>query len=152
MKGHIRRRGENSFELKYEAGVDPRTGKRITKYASVKGTKRDAQVKLAELIASVAKGSHVDNSRITVAEFVRSRIDQWEASGTIQAKTAARYRELNENQIVPHIGAMLLQKVRRFTSSNGIPIYAARAVSALTVRVGSLRLRSATLTGCSPRR
>ena len=38
MKGHIRRRGENSFELKYEAGIDPRTGKRITKYASVKGS------------------------------------------------------------------------------------------------------------------
>jgi integrase len=30
----------------------------------------------------------------------------------ISAKTAARYRELTENQIVPHIGAMALQKVR----------------------------------------
>ena len=81
MKGHIRRRGENSFELKYEAGIDPRTGKRITKYASFKGSKREAQAKLAELLTAVAKGSHIDTSRITVAEFVRSRIDQWEASG-----------------------------------------------------------------------
>jgi integrase len=112
MKGHIRRRGENSFELKYEAGIDPRTGKRITKYASVKGSKREAQAKLNELLVAVAKGSHVDPNKITVAEFVRSRIDQWEASGSISARTAGRYRELNENQIVPHIGAMLLQKVR----------------------------------------
>ena len=57
MKGHIRRRGENSFELKYEAGIDPRTGKRVTKYASVKGTKREAQAKLNELLVAVAKGS-----------------------------------------------------------------------------------------------
>ena len=55
--------------------------KRITKYASFKGSKREAQAKLAELITAVAKGSHVDTSRVTVAEFVRSRIDQWEASG-----------------------------------------------------------------------
>ena len=112
MKGHIRRRGENSFELKYEAGIDPRTGQRITKYASFKGSKREAQAKLAELLTAVAKGSHVDTSKVTVAEFVRSRIDQWEGSGSISARTAGRYRELNENQIVPHIGAMLLQKVR----------------------------------------
>ena len=112
MKGHVRRRGENSFELKYEGGIDPATGKRITKYASFKGSKREAQAKLAELITAVAKGSHVDTSKVTVAEFVRSRIDQWEAAGDITARTAGRYRELNENQIVPHIGAMLLQKVR----------------------------------------
>ena len=110
--GHIRKRGKNSFEIKYEAGIDPRTGQRITKYASFKGSKREAQAKLAELITTVAKGSHIDRSKITVAEFVRSRIDQWEASGSISAKTALRYRELNENQIVPHIGAMVLQKVR----------------------------------------
>ena len=110
--GHIRRRGENSWELKYELATDPRTGKRITKYASFKGTKREAQAKLAELITAVAKGSHIDRSRVTVTEFVRSRIDQWEASGSISAKTAVRYRELNENQIVPHIGAMVLQKLR----------------------------------------
>ena len=63
MKGHIRRRGENSFELKYEAGIDPRTGKRITKYASFKGSKREAQAKLNELFVAVAKGSHVDTEQ-----------------------------------------------------------------------------------------
>ena len=111
MKGHIRRRGENSFELKYEGGVDA-TGKRITKYASFKGTKREAQAKLAELITAVAKGSHVDTSKVNVTELVTQRIDQWEASGEITARTAARYRELLTNQITPFIGAMLVQKVR----------------------------------------
>jgi integrase len=112
MKGHIRRRGENSFELKYETGTDPRSGKRITKYASVKGTRREAQAKLNELLVAVARGSHVDPNKVTVAEFVRSRIDHWEASGNISARTAERYRELAENQIAPHLGAMVLQKLR----------------------------------------
>ena len=40
MKGHIRQRGKNSFELKFDAGRDPATGKRRIQYASFKGTKR----------------------------------------------------------------------------------------------------------------
>jgi hypothetical protein len=35
MTGHIRRRGARSFEIKYEAGVDPRTNKRVTRYQSL---------------------------------------------------------------------------------------------------------------------
>jgi integrase len=113
MSGHIRRRGERSWELKYDLGTDPRTGKRIIKYVSFKGGKRQAQAKLTELLAAVAKGSHVEPTKVTIAEFVRGRIDQWEAAGKISARTAARYRELNENQIAPFIGAKALQKLSR---------------------------------------
>jgi integrase len=111
MKGHVRRRGANSFELKYEAGVDPRTGQRITKYRSFKGTKREAQDELVRLMESVRRGDHVDPSKLTVAEFVSGRVTQWEASNKISAVTAERYRQLLDNQIVPHIGAKLLQKL-----------------------------------------
>jgi integrase len=113
MTGHVRRRSASGFEIKYEAGTDPRTGKRVTKYVSFRGSKRQAKAKLIELLDTVAKGSHVDPSKTIVAEFVRSRIDQWEASDKISARTAARYRELNENQIAPHIGGKVLQKLRR---------------------------------------
>jgi integrase len=111
MKGHIRQRGKHSWELKFDAGRDPATGKRIIQYQSFKGTKREAQIKLASLIASVDQGSFVEPSKITIAEFVRTRIDAWENAGAITARTAQRYRELTENQIV-HIGAKPLQKLR----------------------------------------
>jgi hypothetical protein len=48
-----------------------------------------------------------------VGEFVRSRVTQWEGAGTITARTAERYRQLTENQIVPHIGNTLVQKLTR---------------------------------------
>ena len=111
MSGHIRRRGERSFELKFDAGRDPATGKRIVRYQSFKGTKREAQIKLASLIASVDQGSFVEPSKITIIEFVRQWVDGWETAGAISAKTAQRYRELTENQIM-HIGAKPLQKLR----------------------------------------
>jgi integrase len=110
--GHIRRRGESSWELKYDVGTDPRTGQRQTRFVSFKGTKREAANLLAELLAAVAKGSHVDPNKITIAEFVRDRIDQWEASGDITARSAERYRELSRHQIEPFLGAKPLQRLR----------------------------------------
>jgi hypothetical protein len=37
MKGHIRRRGQASFELKFDLGRDPVSGKRRVRYQSFKG-------------------------------------------------------------------------------------------------------------------
>jgi integrase len=113
MTGHVRRRGSRSWELKFDVGTDPATGIRKTRYASVKGTKREAQIKLAALITSVGAGSYVEPSKSTVADFVRARADQWEAAGDISARTAQRYRQLVENQIAPHLGAKALQRLTR---------------------------------------
>jgi hypothetical protein len=37
MTGHVRRRGKSSWELKFDLGNDPLTGKRLTRYHSSKG-------------------------------------------------------------------------------------------------------------------
>jgi integrase len=111
--GNITRRGAHSWRIKYEAGErDPLTGKRRTRFVTVRGTKRDAQTKLRELLTEIDKGSYVEPSKLTVAEHVRARVIHWEAAGEISAKTAERYGELIENQIVPHIGDKTLQKLK----------------------------------------
>jgi hypothetical protein len=110
--GHIRPRGKNSWELKFESGPrDPVTGKRKIQYVSFRGTKREAQVKLAGLIAAVGDATYIEPSKLTVAAHVRARVDYWEASGAISARTAQRYRQLVDGQIAPHIGARFVQKL-----------------------------------------
>ena len=47
MTGHIRRRGAQSWELKFDAGRDEKTGRRTTQFHSFRGTKKEAQFKLA---------------------------------------------------------------------------------------------------------
>jgi integrase len=111
MTGHIRRRGERSWELKFDTGADPLTGKRQIRYHSVKGTKREAQAKLIELLNDAARGTLVDYSKETLANFL-TRWDRDWAANNVSPKTAERYRQLIVNQIVPHIGAMPLQRVR----------------------------------------
>jgi integrase len=111
--GHITKRGKNSWRLKFDDGRDPATGKRKIQYRTFRGTKREAQIEMAKVITSVGTGSYVEPSKTTVADFVRARVTQWEAGGGISARTAARYRQLVENQIVPHLGVKPVQKLTR---------------------------------------
>ena len=101
MKGHIQQRGKNSWRLKFDAGRDEKTGKRKTQFHTFRGSKRQAQVKLAELIASVSQDTFVEPSKTTVAQWVRARVDLWESAGEISARTAQRYRQLVEHQTPP---------------------------------------------------
>ena len=112
MTGHIRRRGKQSYELKFDAGQDEKTGKRLTQFHTFHGTRKEAEFKLAELIASVGKGTYAVRSTITVYQHVAARIDQWEGLGKITAATAERYRGLLENQIKPHVGDFQIQKLK----------------------------------------
>jgi integrase len=112
MKGHLRERSPGHWAIVIDVR-DPQTGRRKRKWHSFKGTKREAQVKKAELIAALSQGTYVERSKVTVADFVRSRIDQWEADITISARTAQRYRQLAKKQIAPHLGARPLQKLTR---------------------------------------
>jgi integrase len=103
--GGLQQFAPNKFRIRYRV-----KGKRHTQMFD--GTKEEAEAKIRDLLGSADKGQFVEPSKIVVADFVRSRVDHWEASGEITARTADRYRELVENQIVPHLGAKLVQKLR----------------------------------------
>ena len=108
-RGHIRRRGRQSWELKFDLGVDPRTGKRQTRYHSFKGSKREAQAELTRLLSTMDMGSYVDISKVTVADF----LDRWErdwASMNVSPKTF-EYRQLIKLNVIPHIGSVSVQKI-----------------------------------------
>jgi integrase len=110
MKGHIQKRG-NHWRLKFDLGSDPATGRRLTRYISFRGSKREAQKELARIISQVSTGTFVDPSKLTLADYLRDWVSQAETK-SIGAKTAERYRGLIENQIIPHLGAVQLQKLR----------------------------------------
>jgi hypothetical protein len=109
--GHIQRRGKSSWRLKFEGERDPETGRRKTQYVTYRGAKAKAKLKLAELVAAVGGGSYVESTKLTVGDHVLARIDQWEASEAISARTAQRHRQLANSQIILHIGSRLVQKL-----------------------------------------
>jgi integrase len=89
MKGHVRLRGaNNSWAIVLDArGED---GRRRRKWHSFRGSKREAQVRCAELIAESQSGGAVDKTKITVSEFLDRIQRDWLPLHATPA-SAARY-------------------------------------------------------------
>jgi integrase len=105
-RGSIRRRGKASWELKFD--VRSEDGGRRTKYVNVKGKRSDAERELIRLLSAIDTGTLVEPSKLTVAGHLRAWLD----AADVQPKTLERYRALAEQQITPHLGAVLLQRLR----------------------------------------
>ncbi|MGA8691922.1 MAG: hypothetical protein WB662_18970 [Methyloceanibacter sp.] len=112
MRGNITRRGKSSWRLKFDSGTDAVTGNRQTRYVTVRGKRRDAEQELARLLNEAHNGTLIQPAKVTVAEYLRARVVQWEASEKISTKTSERYHELIENQIIPHLGTVPVQKLK----------------------------------------
>src|SRR5262245_55434732 len=106
MRGSVQRRGRQSWRIKYDL---PGAAKRETRYVTVRGTRRDAERELAKLMHAVHDGTLVEPSKATVADYLHLWLGN--AHG-LAGKTLERYRQLAEQQIVPHVGALALQKLR----------------------------------------
>jgi integrase len=118
MTGHIRRRGAKSWELKFDIEAASGTGKRVTRYHSFKGTKREASSELVRLKDAANRGDYVDPVKTTLSDF----LDKWEgwAATQVSGKTLERYRELASLHIRPHLGAIRIQRLK---TSNVTELY-----------------------------
>ena len=93
MRGHIRKRGDRSWAIVVDAGFDVDTGKRRQKWISVKGTKKDAEKKLAEVVRDLDTGTLVEPSRITMSSY----LDQWMrdyVATSVRPRTARGYKTI----------------------------------------------------------
>ena len=109
MRGHIRQRSPGHWAIILDIHKD---GQRKRKWHAFKGTKREAQAECARLITAMKEGAYVEANKLTVGQYLIERLAQWETSKKIGHKTAERYRELINNQIIPHLGGKQLQKLR----------------------------------------
>lgn len=110
MRGNITRRGQSSWRLKFDLGRDPATGKRLTEYVTVRGTKKEAQAELTRRLNQFEEGQYVLRTGETVAEYAR----HWLAAiapANASAKTLERYGEIVEKHIIPQLGNTVLQKL-----------------------------------------
>jgi integrase len=109
-QGHIRRRGLQSWELKFDLGRDPVSGKRLTRFVAFKGTRRKAQAELNRLLSRCNEGNYADPTKMSVAEY----LEHWlivNIDRRLGSKTATRHRGIVRHQIVPRIGQIPMRKL-----------------------------------------
>ena len=109
-QGHIRQRGPQRWELKFDLGRDPTTGKRLSRYVNFNGTKREAQAELNRLLSRRNEGTYVDPTKMSVAEY----LEHWltvDIDRRVARKTAVRHRQLVQRHIAPRLGALPMRKL-----------------------------------------
>ena len=110
MPGSLRKRGEQTWEVRSELGRDPDTGKRRFRYQYVQGTKKQAEQALTATLHRRDTGTDVVPTRITVGEF----LDRWlrdYAEVNVAPSTFQRYRQI-VNRLKPHLATVRLQALR----------------------------------------
>src|SRR5436853_1419808 len=109
MTGHIRERSPGSFEIRYNLGTDPATGKRKIATATVRGSRKDAEKELRRLLRSVDTGEHVDPTRMTVRQWLTTWL------GTVRQEIAPsshhRYSIIVHQHLVPALGNLPITKL-----------------------------------------
>ena len=109
MKGSIRKRGRESWEINVDLGRDA-SGRRLRKFVNVKGRKSVAEKELRDLLTKMDQGLPVQADKLTVSEWA----DMWlkdHIEPARRQKTTERYRDVVKKYIVPYIGHMALQKI-----------------------------------------
>jgi len=109
-QGHIRSQGDGSWEIKFDLGRDPLTGRRITKYVTFRGTKRKAQEELTRLLGQRNDGSYIEPTKMTVAQYLHHWLEA-DIDRRVAARTAARHRGIVEKNIIPKLGHVPVRKL-----------------------------------------
>jgi integrase len=107
--GNIRSRADGSFEVSYNLGTDPLTGKRKRAYATVKGSRQEAEKELRRILRTIDTGEYVEPTKIKVSEFLTQWIETIRSQ--ISPKTHERYTQVVGLYLVPSFGGSLLIKL-----------------------------------------
>lgn len=97
---------------------DATTGKKMRKWHSFKGTKRQAQVECSRFVAALNSGGYVEPTKQTVPEF----LDEWLAfiKPSVSPKTHERYAEICQKGVAPLLSDVTLAKLKTDPDRRGI--------------------------------
>jgi hypothetical protein len=107
MKGHLVERSPGRWAIILD---DPNSLTRKRRWHSFKGTKRQAQIECARLIAEIQRGAYIAPDKTTFGEFA----DRWLAhiKSQVTPKSYERYAGLMNQNIKPVLGEVVLAKLR----------------------------------------
>lgn len=109
MRGEVKKRGD-TYSVRYDAGVDPVTGKRIQKRKSGFATKREAEAALAQIITEAERGTHPYSDKTTVGEWLTEWLEN-QCPGRLSPTTMQGYRMIVRLHLLPALGHIRLAKL-----------------------------------------
>jgi integrase len=111
MRGHIVKRYKNSYTIVLNLGTDLETGKRKQQWISVKGTKKDAEKRLSELLSQVDNGIFIKPAKTTLADYLERWLKDY-VWPNLAPRTAEGYEYIIRRHIMPALGKLTLTQLK----------------------------------------
>jgi integrase len=92
-------------------GIDPTTGKRKQQWVSVKGTKKDAEKRLSELLHQLNTGSFIRPEKTILAEYLERWLKDY-AWPNLAPRTAEVYEYITNVHLIPCLGNIPLTQLK----------------------------------------
>ena len=104
MRGHITKRAKGTYTIVLNGGIDPVTGKRKQHWITVKGSKKDAEKKLSEILHNQDKGiGFVNPGKLTLQEYLESWLEDY-CKPNLSPDSTETYRFMCNKHINPELG------------------------------------------------
>jgi integrase len=115
MRGSIRTRYKGSWNIILDLGYqpDPQTGqpKRKQKWYTIRGTKRDAETKLAELLHAVNRNELIEPTKLTLGTWLETWLETAIKPPNKRLRSYETYKSVIHRHLTPALGSLRLQQV-----------------------------------------
>ena len=115
MRGHLFQRYPGSWTIVLDIGrkVDPLTGrtKRVQKWKTVRGTKKEAQAELATMLHNLNRGQVISPSKMTLGEWLEEWLDS-AIKPNKRLRTYETYDSIIKHHLKPGLGQYRLSDLR----------------------------------------
>lgn len=133
-----KRKNGYAWEITVETPPDPVTKKRNRTSKTVRGTKKEAEQMMRQMIADAEKGYHVTNTKITVVEWVQTWLEVY-IIPNVSPTTLSRYEGMIKRYINPLLGNIQVQQLSTLAVQswvNGLKVspVSGKEMSAATVK------------------
>ncbi len=111
MRGHIISRSKNSYSIKISLGRDPATGKYKSQWFTVKGSKKDAEKRLSELLHQIDTGAYMKPGKTTVTDYLHQWLSDY-AMVNLSPRTVEGYEHIFQRHLLPELGKLTLTQLK----------------------------------------
>ena len=111
MRGHIVKRYKGSYTIVLNLGIDPATGKRKQQWVSVKGAKKEAEKRLADLLHQIDTGTFMKPGKTTFTEYLELWLKDYVWSN-LAPRTAEGYESIIRQHLIPKLGNIRLTQLK----------------------------------------
>jgi integrase len=110
MRGSVIKRGR-VYSLRFDAGRDPVTGKRVQHYVTVRGNKKEAEQRLADLLHQLDTGTFMKPGKTTLGDYLEKFLKEY-AIPNLSPKTVEGYESIITRHLRPQLGNIVLSQLR----------------------------------------